>query len=78
MLKCSGAVASSRHQLHNVLVVTIWVETPRGEQLRRGLEHNGGEARDYWIPWIRDEDRFRTGAAGFARPHRSKRLACLI
>jgi hypothetical protein len=32
--------------------------TPRGERLRHGLEHDGEEARDYWIQWMRDEDRY--------------------
>lgn len=51
-------VASSRHQFRDALSVTIWVETPRAERLRRGLARDGENARDYWTQWMRDEDRY--------------------
>ncbi|WP_298210036.1 AAA family ATPase [Ferrimicrobium sp.] len=51
-------VASSRHQFRDALAVTIWVEAPREERLRRGLARDGEEARDYWMQWMRDEDRY--------------------
>lgn len=51
-------VSSSRDRFRNALAVTIWVETPRNERLRRGLARDGEALRDYWIQWMRDEDRY--------------------
>ncbi len=51
-------VASSRDQFQDALTVSIWVETPRDERLRRGLARDGEAMRDYWFQWMRDEDRY--------------------
>lgn len=51
-------VSSSREQFRDALAATVWVETPRAERLRRGLERDGEDARDYWVQWMRDEDRY--------------------
>jgi uridine kinase len=51
-------VASSRAQFQDALAVSIWVETPRDERLRRGLARDGEAMRDYWLQWMRDEDRY--------------------
>lgn len=34
----------------------IWIETDRGERLRRGLERDGPEALDLWRSWMDQED----------------------
>jgi uridine kinase len=51
-------VSSSRDQFRGDLALTIWVETPRDERLRRGLARDGEAMRAYWEQWMRDEDRY--------------------
>lgn len=40
------------------LCFRIWVETPREERLRRGLERDGVDARALWDGWMAAEDAF--------------------
>jgi len=51
-------VSSSRDAFRSFLSYTIWVETPRAERLRRGLERDGVEARDQWDAWMAEEDAY--------------------
>lgn len=51
-------VSSSREAFRPYLALSIWVETPRGERLRRGLERDGKQARDQWQEWMRQEDEY--------------------
>ncbi len=49
-------VSASRDAFRPFLSFTIWVETPRDERLRRGLERDGVEALDQWQGWMAAED----------------------
>jgi len=49
-------VSASRAAFRPFLSYTVWIETPREERLRRGLERDGVEARDQWEAWMAEED----------------------
>ena len=49
-------VSASREAFRPFLSYSIWVETPREERLRRGLERDGVEALDQWQGWMAAED----------------------
>jgi uridine kinase len=49
-------VSASREAFRPFLSYSIWVETPRDERLRRGLERDGIEAVDQWQGWMTAED----------------------
>ncbi|TCO33927.1 uridine kinase [Rathayibacter tanaceti] len=49
------------------LACRVWVETPRDERLRRGLERDGAEHRSLWERWMREEDAFFAADATRAR-----------
>jgi uridine kinase len=49
-------VSASRAAFRPFLSYSIWVETPRDERLRRGLERDGVEATDQWRAWMAAED----------------------
>ncbi|MDQ2745258.1 MAG: (d)CMP kinase [Chloroflexota bacterium] len=51
-------VSASRDAFRPFLSYTLWVETPREERLRRGLERDGVEARDQWDAWMAEEDAY--------------------
>ena len=34
----------------------VWVQAPREERLRRGLERDGEGARDHWLAWMAEEE----------------------
>ena len=51
-------VTASRDAFHPYLAFSIWVETPRGVRLSRGLERDGLEARRQWEEWMEAEDRY--------------------
>ena len=51
-------VSASREAFRPYLCYTIWVETPREERLRRGLERDGLEARGLWDEWMAEEDAY--------------------
>ncbi len=51
-------VSASRDAFRPFLSYTVWVETPREERLRRGLERDGVEARDQWDAWMAEEDAY--------------------
>jgi uridine kinase len=51
-------VSSSRREWSDRLCFRIWVETPREERLRRGLERDGVDARALWDGWMAAEDAF--------------------
>ncbi len=52
-------VSASRNAFRPFLSYTIWVDTPRDERLRRGLERDGPGARDQWQAWMAEEDAYR-------------------
>jgi hypothetical protein len=37
--------------------VRVWMEAPRAERLRRGLERDGETYRPHWERWAAQEDR---------------------
>jgi uridine kinase len=49
-------VSASRAVFRPFLSYSIWVETPREERLRRGLERDGVEAAEQWHAWMAAED----------------------
>src|SRR5579875_2493990 len=51
-------VSASREAFRPYLCYTIWVETPREERLRRGLERDGMDARELWEGWMAEEDAY--------------------
>ncbi|KKC48949.1 uridine kinase [Paenibacillus sp. D9] len=51
-------VTSTRLELAPLYDLTIWVDCPREERLRRGLERDGEEARGRWAAWMAAEDRY--------------------
>jgi len=51
-------VSSSRQAFARYLAFRVWVETPRAERLRRGLERDGEDALDPWRVWMAREDAY--------------------
>ena len=51
-------VSSSRAVFTPYLTFRVWVETPRQERLRRGLERDGQDAIDLWRDWMAREDAY--------------------
>lgn len=51
-------VSSSRAAFRPYLSYAIWVETPRDERLRRGLERDGPAALPLWQRWMTAEDAY--------------------
>jgi uridine kinase len=49
-------VTAGRSEWREHLSFLIWVETPRDERLRRGLERDGIETLPIWDAWIPAED----------------------
>ena len=49
-------VSSSREAFRPYLTVTVWVDTPEPERLRRGLERDGDHALGLWQEWMASED----------------------
>ncbi len=61
-------VTSSRRAVAADLAMSLWVEAPGGERLRRGIARDGEQRRPLWIEWMALEDEFfsRDGAAARA------------
>lgn len=51
-------VSSSREAFAPFLAFRVWVETPRAERLRRGLERDGQDALELWREWMAKEDEY--------------------
>jgi uridine kinase len=51
-------VGATRRAWRDRLVARIWVEAPRGERLRRGLERDGAHMAGFWQWWMAAEDRY--------------------
>ena len=49
-------VTAGRSEWSDHLSYLIWVETPRAERLRRGLERDGPGALTEWQSWMAGED----------------------
>jgi len=65
-------VSASREAFQPHLAFSIWVETPREERLRRGLERDGAEALQLWEKWMEIEDEY------VEREHPQRRADCVI
>lgn len=58
MLVIEG-VYSLHEKLRNNYHLRIWIDCPRDERLRRGIERDGEELRDFWInEWMPLEDEY--------------------
>jgi uridine kinase len=51
-------VSSSREAFRPYIALSIWIETPRQERLRRGLERDGEAARRQWEEWMAREEEY--------------------
>jgi len=51
-------VSSSREAFRPYVAYSVWIETPRDERLRRGLERDGESARAQWDEWMAREDEY--------------------
>jgi len=65
-------VSSSRREWADRLCFSVWVETPRDERLRRGLEREGTDALSAWNGWMAVEDEF------FARDKPWERATAIV
>ncbi len=60
-------VTSSRQAIAGDLTMSLWVETPSGERLRRGIARDGEQRRALWIEWMALEDEFFARDGAMAR-----------
>ena len=51
-------VGACRAAWRDRLALSIWIETPRAERLRRGLARDGEELADFWRDWMAAEDEY--------------------
>ena len=51
-------VGATRRAWRDRLALRVWVDCPRDLRLRRGIERDGEELRDYWLEWMRAEDEY--------------------
>jgi uridine kinase len=51
-------VGATRSAWRDRLVCRIWVDAPRNVRLRRGIERDGEELREFWNDWMKAEDRY--------------------
>ena len=65
-------VTASREAFRPYLAYSIWIDTPRGLRLKRGLDRDGAEALDEWEKWIAGEDRY------VARERPAERADCVL
>lgn len=51
-------VSAARAPVRDRLTFSVWLQTDRGERLRRGLERDGLELAGFWAGWMAEEDAF--------------------
>ena len=51
-------VGATRKAWRDQLARSIWIEAPRDERLRRGLERDGAHMADFWESWMAAEDAY--------------------
>jgi uridine kinase len=51
-------VGATRAAWRDQLAMSIWVETPRAERLRRGLARDGEDLAEFWQQWMVAEDAY--------------------
>ena len=49
-------VSAGRSEWAEHLSFVVWIDTPREERLRRGVERDGPEALSDWESWMAEED----------------------
>jgi hypothetical protein len=54
-------VTCTRRAVVDRLTYSIWVDTPADVRLARGLARDGGDHRQLWLDWQREEQRFFGG-----------------
>jgi len=71
-------VTSSRRAIAAELAMSVWVDAPDGERLRRGLARDGEQRRSLWLEWMALEEEFfgRDGAAARADYRVSGQPSC--
>lgn len=51
-------VSSYRKEFRPYINFGIYIETSRALRLRRGLERDGEDAKEQWLQWMKEEDRY--------------------
>lgn len=51
-------VGATRSAWRDRLAISIWIDAPRDERLRRGLARDGAELADFWREWMAAEDEY--------------------
>lgn len=51
-------VGATRKAWRDQLAMRIWVDCPRDVRIRRGIERDGEELREFWLDWMRAEDAY--------------------
>jgi len=51
-------VTCTRRDSIGKLAYAVWMQTPPGERLRRGIERDGESHRSLWRQWMEEESRF--------------------
>jgi uridine kinase len=51
-------VGATRRAWRDRLALTVWIDTPPAERLRRGLARDGEELAEFWQEWIVAEDAY--------------------
>lgn len=59
-------VGATRAAWRDRLALRIWVDTPRAERLRRGIERDGEHMRGFWAWWMAAEDEYVATERPFA------------
>jgi cytidylate kinase len=49
-------VGSAPARIDDLVTTLVWIEAPREERLRRGLERDGEQMRPHWEQWLDDEE----------------------
>jgi uridine kinase len=59
-----------RPELTEYYDLRLWIECPREERLKRGLERDGERARLQWEDWMKEEDRYIASCNPHLRAHK--------
>ena len=65
-------VGSGGSAYDDVVTCLVWVDMPRDVRLARGLERDGPQVREHWLPWLEDEE------AVYARERTRERADVLV
>lgn len=51
-------VGATRRAWRDDLALRVWVDSPRELRLRRGIERDGEQTREFWETWVVEEDAY--------------------